>query len=54
MEPEDEESKEPSTQKTDFKKLMPLTLEMQKKKNQIGDQTIAERADESDEENQAN
>lgn len=34
---------------TDFKKLMPITLEQQKKKNQIGDQTIAERADESEE-----
>ena len=38
-----------SKEMTDFKKSMSLTLEQQKKKNQIGDQIIAERVDESDE-----
>ena len=36
--------------KTDFKSYMTCTLEQQKKKNQISEQTIAERVDESDEE----
>lgn len=39
-----------SKEMTDFKKLMPLTLEQQRKKNRIADEIIAERADESDEE----
>ena len=37
-----------SSEMTDFKKLMTLTLEEQKKKNQIGEQIIAERVDESE------
>ena len=36
--------------KLDFKRFMSCTLDQQKKKNQISEQTIAERADESDEE----
>ena len=38
-----------SKEMSDFKSRMTISLAEQKKKNQLGDQVIAERADESDE-----
>ena len=43
-----------SSEMSDFKKSMLLTIEQQKKKNQIGEQIIAERVDESDDDENGN